>query len=242
MVRELSKKRGDDRRRQPLEPRSLEREVYETLRDEILTGIVAPGQPLIEAQLAVELGVSKTPVREALIRLQRDGLVEIRPYRGARVRRPSSEDVVQAVEARMWVETQVARALATKPSAELLEQLQRNIEATQAALDADDYERFVRTVRGFSELLLKAHGNRYAMQVVESLYNILALIGSAFRRAPGRKQESIDEHWAILAALAAHDPDAADAATRRHLESIKRGAIEALSEGAASARAASASE
>ena len=234
---------GDSRRRrQPVEPRSLEREVSETLRDEILTGILGPGEALIEAQLAVDLGVSKTPVREALIRLQRDGLVEIRPYRGARVRRPSAEDVIQAVEARMWVETQVARALAADPSPELLDELQLNVEATQAALDADDYERFVRTVLGFSQLLLEAHGNRYAMQVVESLHNILALIGSAFRRAPGRKQESIDEHRAIFAALVAHDPEAADAATRRHLASIQRGAIEALSEEEASLEAARAAE
>lgn len=242
-MREVSDTSSDPRpRRQPLEPRSLEREVYEALRGEILTGTIAPGDALIEAQLAIDLGVSKTPVREALIRLQRDGLVEIRPYRGARVRRPSGDDVVQAVEVRMWVETQVARALAADPQAELLIRLQENIDATQAALDADDYEGFVRTVRGFSQLLLEAHGNRYAMQVVESLHNILALIGSAFRRAPGRKQESIDEHRAILAALAAGEPDAADAATRLHLESIKRGAIEALSAEAASSRAASSVE
>src|SRR4029079_13065575 len=134
-MREVSNTSSDARRRrQPLEPRSLEREVYETLRGEILTGIVAPGQALIEAQLAVDLGVSKTPVREALIRLLRDGLVEIRPYRGARVRRPSGDDVVQAVESRMWVETQVARAFAADPPRELLARLEENIEATQAAL------------------------------------------------------------------------------------------------------------
>src|SRR4051812_18145810 len=214
--------------RRPLEPHSLEREVYSALRHEILTGIVAPGDPLIEAQLALDLGVSKTPVREALIRLQRDGLVEIRPYRGARVRRPSAEDVVQAVEVRMWVEMEVARAVAIDPSPDLLARLEQNIAATQAALDADDFDGFVRTVRGFSQLLLDEHGNRYAMQVVDSLHNILALIGSAFRRAPGRKQKSIDEHREILAALVARDPDAAAAATRRHLASIEGGATEAL--------------
>jgi GntR family transcriptional regulator, transcriptional repressor for pyruvate dehydrogenase complex len=66
------------------------------------------------------------------------------------------------------------------------------------------------------------------MQVVDSLHNILALIGSAFRRAPGRKQKSIDEHREILAALVARDPEAAAAATRRHLASIEGGATEAL--------------
>ena len=219
---------GEARRRQ-LEPRSLERGVYERLRDEILKGIIPPAEPLIEAQLAAELGVSKTPVREALIRLQRDGLVEIRPYKGARVRRPSFEDVLQAVEVRMWVEIEVARALAAVPEQALIERLEQNMTDTQEALDADDYDEFVRTVSEFSQILLEAHGNQYAMQVVESLRNILALIGSAFRRAPGRKQASIDEHRAIAAGIAAGDPDAAEEATRIHLESIKRGALEALS-------------
>ncbi len=210
-------------------PRSREREVYDVLRTEILTGKVAPGEPLIEAQLSADLGVSKTPVREALIRLQRDGLVEIAPYRGARVTRPSLGDVKQAVEVRMWIETQVAREIARAPSPDLLRELGANIAETQAALDRDDYDAFVEAVRRFSDLLLEAHGNRYAMQVVESLRNILSLISSAFRRSPGTMRQSIDEHRAILAALAGRDPGRAEAATRGHIASIEQGAIAALS-------------
>lgn len=214
--------------RRQLKPRSLEREVYDALREEILIGARSPGEPLIEAQLSADLGVSKTPVREALIRLQRDGLVEITPYRGARVAMPSERDVHQACEVRTWIETQIARQIAEQASPELLRQLEENIEATDDALNRNDREGFVTTVLGFSELLLDASGNRYAKQVVESLRNVLALIANASRTTPGRARESIEEHRAIHAALAAGDPDAAEQATRAHLESIKRGARQAL--------------
>ena len=77
--------------REKIVPAQLERRVYERLRDEIIAGSLEPGEQLVEARIATEFGVSKTPVREALIRLQRDGLVEIEPYRGARVLEPSAE-------------------------------------------------------------------------------------------------------------------------------------------------------
>ena len=70
--------------REKILPAQLERRVYERVRDEIVSGALRPGEQLVEARIAADLGVSKTPVREALIRLQRDGLVEIEPYRGAR--------------------------------------------------------------------------------------------------------------------------------------------------------------
>ncbi len=214
--------------RRQLAPRSLEREVYNTIREEILLGLLAPGALLIEGQLSAELGVSKTPVREALIRLQRDGLVQIAPYRGARVATPSVSDVRDAVEVRTWIETQIARQIAREASPELLREIEENIERTDDALERGDDEGFVKTVLGFSELLLDASGNRYAKQVVESLRNVLALIANASRTTPGRRRESIDEHRAIFAAIAAGDADAAEAATRAHLESIKAGALQAL--------------
>src|SRR5690349_9734612 len=97
-------------------PAQLERRVYERLRDDIISGVLQPGDQLVEARLAADLGVSKTPVREALIRLQRDGLVSIEPYRGARVLEPSPDDVREIVELRELLECHVARQLAqTRP-------------------------------------------------------------------------------------------------------------------------------
>src|SRR5437667_1552391 len=101
-------------KRRPILPAQLERRVYERLLHEITSGVLLPGEQLVEARIADELGVSKTPVREALIRLQRDGLVEIAPYRGARVLQPSKEDIVEILELRLCIEAYVARDLAER--------------------------------------------------------------------------------------------------------------------------------
>src|SRR5919201_6943356 len=93
--------------REKIVPTQLERRVYERLRAEIGSGQLRPGEQVVEARLAAELGVSKTPVREALIRLQRDGLVEIEPYRGARVRELSPRDVHEILELRRLLECPV---------------------------------------------------------------------------------------------------------------------------------------
>src|ERR671936_2125325 len=95
-------------------PAQLERRVYERLRDQILNGELRPGDQLVEARLASELGVSKTPVREALIRLQRDGLVHTEPYRGARVMSPSEADVREILELRLALECHIVRDLAER--------------------------------------------------------------------------------------------------------------------------------
>src|SRR5579885_1243438 len=93
-------------------PAQLERRVYERLRDDIVSGLLRPGDQLVEARLASDLGVSKTPVREALIRLQRDGLVSIEPYRGARVLEPSNDDIREILEFRELLECHIAGELA----------------------------------------------------------------------------------------------------------------------------------
>jgi DNA-binding GntR family transcriptional regulator len=84
---------------------SLEASVYEAVREGIISGDLRPGDPLVEAQLSADLGISKTPVREALIRLARDGLVVQELHRRSRVATPTVEDVRQACEVRRWPAT-----------------------------------------------------------------------------------------------------------------------------------------
>ena len=118
--------------RQRILPAQLERRVYEQLRDEILSGTLTTGTQLVEARIATDLGVSKTPVREALIRLQRDGLVEIEPYRGARVIEPAESDVREILELRILLECHIARDLANRRPPDVLDSLERTIEEGRA--------------------------------------------------------------------------------------------------------------
>ena len=124
--------------RQRILPAQLERRVYEQLRDEILSGTLTTGAQLVEARIATDLGVSKTPVREALIRLQRDGLVEIEPYRGARVIEPAETDIREILELRILLECHITRDLASRRPPEALDSLERTIEEGRQALQTGD--------------------------------------------------------------------------------------------------------
>jgi DNA-binding GntR family transcriptional regulator len=213
------------RPRTPIIPAQLERRVYEQLLDDIVGGAVAPGEQLVEARIAEDLGVSKTPVREALIRLQRDGLVEIEPYRGARVLQPSEQDVIEIFELRVCIEAHVARDLAERQPPEVLKRLRKSIIASRAALDRRDKRAFVKSLRDFNDALAAGCGNQRMAKVLSELRNILELIGNTSLRVPGREHRSIDEHEAIASAIERGDPEAAMRATAEHILSVQRDSL-----------------
>jgi len=219
-----------DMAREKIVPAQLERRVYETLRNEILSGALAPGDQLVEARIAEELGVSKTPVREALIRLQRDALVEIEPYRGARVIEPSDRDVVEISELRRLIESAVVRDLAERRPADVIAALERSIAESKRALAAGERERFLARLQEFSDILADACENTRMVKVLTDLRSVLQVIGGSSLRAPGREERSIAEHEAILEAIKVGDPDAAAGAEEAHIRSIERDSLEFESE------------
>jgi DNA-binding GntR family transcriptional regulator len=214
--------------REKILPAQLERRVYERLRDEIIAGALLPGEQLVEARIAEELGVSKTPVREALIRLQRDGLVEIEPYRGARVLEPSEHDVREILELRQLLECQIARELARRRPPAVLDALEASITESKEAAKAGDLERLLDSVTAFSDIQTEACGNTRMAKLLDDLRSVLLLIGNTSRRAPGREQRSIAQHETILAAITAGDAEAAAKATADHIHSIEHDSIQPL--------------
>jgi DNA-binding GntR family transcriptional regulator len=211
--------------RQKIVPAQLERRVYERLRDEIASGVLEPGTQLVEARIAEDLGVSKTPVREALIRLQRDGLVSIEPYRGARVVEPSPTDVREILELRLLLECQVARELAIRRPPDVIEALRHSIAASRAALTSGDRTALLDSVTEFSDIQAEACGNSRMAKLLVDLRSVLLVIGATSLRARGREERSIAEHEAILAAIEAGNPDAAASATADHIGSIEHDSL-----------------
>jgi DNA-binding GntR family transcriptional regulator len=207
---------------------SLEASVYDAVREGIISGELRPGDPLVEAQLSADLGISKTPVREALIRLARDGLVVQELHRRSRVAAPTVEDVRQACEIRRWVEAEIAAQAARDAPQELIEQLEASIRDSERSLKRRDTHRWADAIESFTDTLLEYSGNRYAADLLERMRNILSLIANVSQVAPGRRVRSIDEHRAILDAIRKRDPAAAADATRAHLSSIEADSLHAL--------------
>lgn len=211
-----------------LEPRALDVAVADAIRERILSGELKAGDPLVEAQLSAEFGVSKTPVREALIALGRDGLVDQAPYHVTRVATPVPEDVSAACEVREWLEGEVAARAAESGDKDLFKSLSESLDDSRKALEGGDLRAYTEAVERFSDLLLEHSGNRYAVEFVRRLRNILALTANVAQKTTGRRKRSIEEHAAILDALESGDSEAAREATRKHLRSIERDALKAL--------------
>lgn len=208
----------------PVEPRLVEHDVYQALSNAILAGDFLPGAQLVEAQIAAKLRVSKTPVREALIRLERDGLVEALPFRGARVSTPSVEDARQVCELRKWIELQVARSAAESASPSLLLELNENLGLTKESIASGDRQRTLSILVEFSRILRRTNGNAYASEILTRLEHVGILI-SHMSRLVGqtrRDEQSVKEHEDIVTAIANRDPDAAARAVERHIDSVER--------------------
>jgi GntR family transcriptional regulator, rspAB operon transcriptional repressor len=209
-------------------PPTIVQSVYEAIRTEIVSGTLKPGDPLVEAVLSEHFGTSKTPVREALIRLRRDGLVESAPHRMTRVVTPTESDIRQVCQLREWIETQIWAEYAQEPAPDVLASLAESIEAAESALDDPDVAHFGDSIRDFTDVMLEATRNRYAAQALQRLRNILDLIGNISRETPGRLKRSVEEHRAILEALEGRDPQRTAEAVSAHLRSIARDSIEAV--------------
>jgi DNA-binding GntR family transcriptional regulator len=200
-----------------IEIRSVVDFVHAALLERIVAGELAPGARLRQEALAEELGVSRTPLREALVRLSSEGLVEFTPNRGATVAGRDLSDMRQAWLARLVIEPGAARLAAERRDEEAIERLRESVRR-QREVAGDVTTSFVLN-REFHLTLVAASGNAHLAQFDELLW--LTRIGLPIfaRQAHGRKQVRAwaREHEAITEAVAAGDPDAAERSTREHI-------------------------
>jgi DNA-binding GntR family transcriptional regulator len=195
----------------------LSAQVKDRIMQWILEGRLTPGSRVVETQVARELGTSQSPVREALRDLATLGVVEIVPYRGARVREPSKKELVDAVRVRVELEAMAARTAATRIAPACLEELEVLLdEMHEAAERKDPHDLALSSVR-FHIAIMQAAGNDAllrAWSVLEPMsrsYITASLPGVDLGLLAGRHRDLID-------VLRSGDPDAAEQRMRRHLE------------------------
>ncbi|HTH99086.1 MAG TPA: GntR family transcriptional regulator [Stellaceae bacterium] len=207
----------------------LAQQAYERIFDAIQTGRFAPGMRMKETALTAWLGMSRTPVREAVARLALDGLLSNEAYRGIVISSLDRQMVIELFLAREAMEG-AAAALAARYATEA------EIAALQAVLAlgrsvADDPAAGVRyNARFHTEVYGCAH-NRYLLKPLKALWSQMALVTKATRRAHGRGDEARAEHEAIVDAIVARDPVAAEEAGREHIRAAQRALLTAWVEG-----------
>lgn len=194
--------------------------VYAALRDSIVTAEFHPGQRLSESDLAERFGVSRTPVREALVRLRDDRLVEIVPQLGTYVTRISHEAVGDAQFVRESLECAAVRLAAQRASAEDLEALDAILERQHEAHQAADVARFYVFDDELHRSLCDLSGHGIAWSLSQRASGHLNRIRRLSMTLPAYIDEMIEEHQAVIDAVRRKQPDEAESALRKHLQMV----------------------
>lgn len=205
---------------EPVEHRQLKDSVYLKLRQEIVTATLPPGYMLREAELAARFGVSKTPLREAFVRLEKDGFVQIAPYRSAVVTGYSQQDLREIYEVRELLEGQCAREAAVSIATEDLAALNRIVRDSAAAFEAGDTDQLTALLDEFDVVLYAQSRNGRITAMLENIRDHVTRIGRLTVAIPGRMGTSVQEHQAIYEAIVQRDGPRAETLMRQHILSV----------------------
>lgn len=194
---------------------------YEELKAAILDLRLVPGQPLREHVIAESLGISKTPVREALAWLERDGLVVTEVFKGAVVSSYSRQDLEELYELRELLEVAAARAAATSLTDVVGRELQRIAADSRREARLGHSRRLALYVTEFDTVIFENVANSRLRSLIANLRDHLTRVGHLTVGIPGRLEKSVEEHDRIINAIVSGDADAAEATMREHIASVK---------------------
>jgi DNA-binding GntR family transcriptional regulator len=206
-----------------VEPAPLVELAFQEIRRRILDNVWSPGYQALEQEIALQLGMSRTPVHEALMRLSKEGLVEVAPRRGMRVLPVSPTDMKEIYEVLTALESMAAELLANRSPTDA--ELQPLIEATEAmerALQIDDLDAWARADESFHEKLVLMAGNRLLRESVMSYWDRAHRARMFTLRLRPKPVNSTQEHMALVARLRQGDAVGAAAVNRGHRERASR--------------------
>ena len=192
---------------------SLAERAYDLFRDGLRTGAFRPGQRLLETELAEQLGMSRTPLREAIRRLQSEGLVAHLPARGLCVAIYDAAEVDELYVMREALEGTAARLAAQHAGGAEIALLQGILAQEQGLVGMAAAEQN----RRFHRALHQAAHNRYLLRSLSAISDALLLLGPTTLELPGRAAAALEEHGRIVAAIARRDSAAAEQAARAHI-------------------------
>jgi DNA-binding GntR family transcriptional regulator len=199
-----------------------------TLEDDILNGVLKPGDRLDEQTLATRFGVSRTPVREALRHLASSGLVEIRKNQGATVRRLTTAELIEMFQVMAELEGLSARLCARRMSADEFEEMRRHNEECAALSKAGDEEAFFIANNMFHEVIFRGSHNKFLQVESRKLRNRVNVYRRHITFQPRRMQRTVVEHGRIIDAIQAGDEEAADRLMREHVDLLAGSAADVL--------------
>jgi DNA-binding GntR family transcriptional regulator len=196
---------------------SLSERVFTQLQNDILNGKYQPGDSLVETRLSEDMGVSRTPVREAVRQLELEGLVQSLPNRGAVVTGITAKDIEDIYTIRMLIEGLAARWAAEKITPGELGELKEAIEFEEFYTIRNDAAHLTKYDSRFHDTIYKACNSKPLMHTLSTFHHYVLKARNASFSTPGRAQKVLEEHKAILQAIIEKNPDKAEKLTIEHI-------------------------
>lgn len=209
---------------------TLDLRVFGAIEEKILSGEYKSGEQLTEMRLSSEFGVSRTPVREALAMLEREGLIELIPNKGAIVVGISKEDLVDIYSIRKRLEGLAASMAAERIGEKEKSELSEIVELSEFYIAKNDCEKLKVLDSKFHQAIYTASGSRMLEKVLSDLHRSISAYRKMSLSVPGRLELSVNEHKEILKSILDGDAKKADELTARHVESALDNLINKINE------------
>jgi DNA-binding GntR family transcriptional regulator len=192
-------------------------QVYQILRESILTKKFQPGERLLELKLAQELGVSRSPIREALRMLEQDGLVVTSDY-GTMVNPMELDDIEEVYQCRVATEPYAGYLAAQKITDNDILELEQLLSDAELAYSQKESERVVELTTAFHDLIVRISGNKRLSEIVDKLRSLIILARHTEHKEYSRPRDYLDEHLEIVKALKEKNPNAVEDILRKHIQ------------------------
>lgn len=204
--------------------------VLEALKDAIVNGKLKPGERLMEQQVAEELGVSRTPVREAIRKLEIEGFIIMIPRKGAYVSDISLKDIAQVFEVRAAMEALAAGLAAQRIADDQMEKLERKLVEVKNAVDNSDLDNIIHFDTDFHEIIYDASRNDRLVQILNNLREQIQRYRTASLASPGRLKDTLREHQELVDAISTRNVALAQKVAKEHIENAENSILEAFKE------------
>jgi DNA-binding GntR family transcriptional regulator len=198
----------------------LSEKVYRVLKTEIVKGVIKPGTKLLEAKIAEQMGISRTPIREAMRELAAKGFVKMIPNHGIVVRANSIKDIQEVLQIRVVLEGLATRLTTTLIRKEETKKLDSYIEQMEKFASGNDPFAYCGIDSKFHDLIVNSCGNIQLIQIIKNISEKVNRYRINSLNVPGRLKYSLKEHQEIVEALKGKDAEQANRLSQKHIENV----------------------
>lgn len=202
--------------------------IFNTLRDAIIVGELRPGERLMEVKLAEKMGVSRTPIREAIRKLELEGLVDILPRKGAHVADLSIKDIVNVLEVRASLDGLATSLAAEKITDEELKELKHISNQFAGFVEKDNLQGSIKKDVEFHDIIYRASRNDKLIQIISNLREQVQRFRVIYIKDYSDGRELIKEHEEIYEAVSSRDPEKALQAAQSHIQHQEKAIIKSI--------------